>query len=186
MGAVQGVGQMGVHMQQMSVLGFGGSRSEDISAKAKPLGLLKHPTRHLFFTGKGGVGKTSLSTAVALYLADSGRKVLLVSTDAATNLDEMLGMELKNTPVPVPGCPACQVLNIDPDAAAESYRQRVQAQMAADASDQNAPRCANSCPAPAPPKLPRLTNLPRSCRSPTAPMTTSCLTPRPPATRCAC
>jgi len=51
---------------------------------------LDNPTRHLFFTGKGGVGKTSLSAATALSLADAGRKVLLVSTDAASNLDEML------------------------------------------------------------------------------------------------
>jgi arsenite-transporting ATPase len=100
-----------------------------------PLELLNHPTRHLFFTGKGGVGKTSLSTAVALYLADSGRRVLLVSTDAASNLDEMLGIELKNTPVPVPRAPNLWVLNIDPDNAAESYRQRVVDQMAADSSD---------------------------------------------------
>ena len=71
----------------------------------KPLTLLEQPTRYMFFTGKGGVGKTSLSTAVALYLADSGKKVLLVSTDTATNLDEMLGVELKNTPVPVPQVP---------------------------------------------------------------------------------
>jgi arsenite/tail-anchored protein-transporting ATPase len=69
--------------------------------RPKPLDLLNHPTCHLFFTGKGGVGKTSLSTAVALYLADSGKRVLLVSTDTATNLDEMLGVELKNTPVAV-------------------------------------------------------------------------------------
>jgi len=101
----------------------------------KPLELLNHPTRHLFFTGKGGVGKTSLSTAVALYLADSGKKVLLVSTDTATNLDEMLGVELKNTPVAVPQVPGLSVLNIDPDNAAEAYRQRVVAQMAADSSD---------------------------------------------------
>ncbi len=100
-----------------------------------PLELLNHPTRHLFFTGKGGVGKTSLSTAVALYLADSGKRVLLVSTDAASNLDEMLGIELKNTPVPVPRAPNLWVLNIDPDNAAESYRQRVVDQMAADSSD---------------------------------------------------
>lgn len=98
-------------------------------------GFLSAPTRHLFFTGKGGVGKTSLSTAAALALADSGKQVLLVSTDAASNLDEMLGIELRNTPVPVPGAPGLSVLNIDPDNAAESYRQRVLAQMDAGASE---------------------------------------------------
>jgi arsenite-transporting ATPase len=98
------------------------------------IGFLHHPTRHLFFTGKGGVGKTSLSAAAALTLADDDKKVLLVSTDAASNLDEMLGIELRNTPVPVPGAPGLSVLNIDPDNAAESYRQRVLAQMGANAS----------------------------------------------------
>ncbi len=97
--------------------------------------LLPHPTRHLFFTGKGGVGKTSLSTATAIALADAGRRVLLVSTDAASNLDEMLGIHLSNTPVPVPGVPGLSVLNIDPDVAAEHYRQRVLAQMGEQASE---------------------------------------------------
>ncbi len=95
------------------------------------LGFLTAPTRHLFFTGKGGVGKTSLSTATAITLADAGKKVLLISTDAASNLDEMLGVELRNTPTPVPGVPGLAVLNIDPDVAAETYRQRVLAQMEA-------------------------------------------------------
>ncbi|WP_442775175.1 arsenical pump-driving ATPase [Sphaerotilus montanus] len=99
------------------------------------LGLLQAPTRHLFFTGKGGVGKTSLSTACALALADAGRRVLLVSTDAASNLDEMLDIPLRNTPVPVPGAPGLSVLNIDPQAAAEAYRARVIGQMGADADD---------------------------------------------------
>lgn len=103
---------------------------------SKVPGFLRHPTRYLFFTGKGGVGKTSLSTAVALALADAGQKVLLVSTDAASNLDEMLGIELRNTPVPVPGAPGLSVLNIDPDNAAESYRRRVLAQMGVGASDE--------------------------------------------------
>jgi arsenite-transporting ATPase len=94
-----------------------------------PVGFLQQPSRHLFFTGKGGVGKTSLSAAAALKLADAGRRVLLVSTDPASNLDEMLGIELRNTPVPVPGAPGLSVLNIDPDTAAESYRQRVLAQL---------------------------------------------------------
>jgi len=100
----------------------------------KPLALLNNPTRHLFFTGKGGVGKTSLSAAVALHLADCGKKVLLVSTDSASNLDEMLGITLSNHPTPVPGAPGLSVLNIDPDAAAEAYRQRVVDQMARDAT----------------------------------------------------
>jgi arsenite-transporting ATPase len=98
-------------------------------------GFLNLPTRHLFFTGKGGVGKTSLSCATALKLADAGCKVLLVSTDAASNLDEMLGIALRNIATPVPGAPGLSVLNIDPDTAAESYRQRVLAQMGRDASD---------------------------------------------------
>ena len=100
-----------------------------------PLGLLLEPTRHLFFTGKGGVGKTSLSAATALALADAGKRVLLVSTDAASNLDEMLGIPLRNTPVPVPGAPGLSVLNIDPDTAAEAYRQRVLAQMEAGSTE---------------------------------------------------
>ena len=98
------------------------------------LGLLAQPTRFLFFTGKGGVGKTSLSTAAAIALADAGRQVLLVSTDAASNLDEMLGVPLSNQPVAVPGVPGLHMLNIDPDTAAESYRQRVLAQLEATAS----------------------------------------------------
>jgi len=103
--------------------------------RGQPMDLLNRPTRHLFFTGKGGVGKTSISTATALHLADAGKKVLLVSTDAASNLDEMLGIELRNQPVAVPGAPGLSVLNIDPDNAAESYRQRVVAQMEKDATD---------------------------------------------------
>lgn len=99
------------------------------------LRLLRHPTRYLFFTGKGGVGKTSLAAATALALADAGKSVLLVSTDAASNLDEILDVELHNTPTPVPGATGLQVLNIDPETAAEAYRQRVLAQMEATASD---------------------------------------------------
>ena len=93
------------------------------------MNLVPHPPRYLFFTGKGGVGKTSLSTATAIQLADQGRRVLLVSTDAASNLDEMLGVPLRNAPVPVPAVPGLSVLNIDPQVAADQYRQRVLAQM---------------------------------------------------------
>ncbi len=105
------------------------------STVSNTLQLLTAPTRYLFFTGKGGVGKTSVSAAVAIALADSGLNVLLVSTDAASNLDEMLGIELRNQPVPVPGVAGLSVLNIDPATAAHNYRARVVAQMAADTSD---------------------------------------------------
>ena len=90
---------------------------------------LSNPTRFLFFTGKGGVGKTSISTAVAITLADAGKRVLLVSTDAASNLDEMLNVKLSNHPVPVPNVKGLELINIDPDDAAQAYRQRVVDQM---------------------------------------------------------
>jgi len=101
-----------------------------------PIRLLDAPTKYLFFTGKGGVGKTSVSTAVSIALADSGKKVLLVSTDSASNLDEMLGVELRNQPVAVPGVAGLSVLNIDPEAAAQSYRVRVIEQMGPQASSE--------------------------------------------------
>ena len=56
------------------------------------------PSRYLFFTGKGGVGKTALACATALRLADAGKQVLLVSTDPASNLDEMLGARADEPP----------------------------------------------------------------------------------------
>jgi arsenite-transporting ATPase len=59
------------------------------------LSFLRDPCHFLFFTGKGGVGKTSLACAAAVALTDSGRSVLLVSTDPASNLDEMLGQRLR-------------------------------------------------------------------------------------------
>lgn len=95
---------------------------------------LCEPTRFMFFTGKGGVGKTSISTATAIILADAGKRVLLVSTDAASNLDEMLNVQLSNQAVPVPGVPGLALINIDPDAAAQAYRQRVIAQMGPNAT----------------------------------------------------
>ncbi|MEX0819002.1 MAG: arsenical pump-driving ATPase [Pirellulaceae bacterium] len=87
--------------------------------------VLKSPTRNLFFTGKGGVGKTSLGCATAIALADSGKRVLLVSTDPASNLDEVLGVQLSQEPTAVPGVPRLLALNIDPEAAARDYRERM-------------------------------------------------------------
>lgn len=83
------------------------------------------PSRYLFFTGKGGVGKTALACATAIRLADEGKRVLLVSTDPASNLDEMLGVTLSNRPTPIPGVAGLAALNIDPENAADEYRERV-------------------------------------------------------------
>jgi arsenite-transporting ATPase len=87
--------------------------------------LLRRAPRILFFTGKGGVGKTSVACATALALAGRGRRVLLVSTDPASNLDEVLQAELGATPRPIDGAPGLSALNIDPEATARAYRERV-------------------------------------------------------------
>ena len=99
------------------------------------LSLLNDPKRFLFFTGKGGVGKTSLSCAVALSLADQGKRVLLVSTDPASNLDEMLGITLTDRATAIPDAANLFALNIDPDKAAEDYRGRVLDQLGPQATD---------------------------------------------------
>jgi arsenite-transporting ATPase len=100
-----------------------------------PLGILSASARFVFFTGKGGVGKTSIACACALVLSDAGKRVLLVSTDPASNLDEMLGQALTNHPVAIPGAANLQAMNIDPEAAARDYRHRVIEQMAPESTE---------------------------------------------------
>ncbi|UZH54162.1 arsenical pump-driving ATPase [Salinimicrobium tongyeongense] len=84
-----------------------------------------HQTKYLFFTGKGGVGKTSLSCATAIKLADEGKKVLLVSTDPASNLQDVLQSEVYDKINPVDGVANLSAINIDPEVSAEEYRSRV-------------------------------------------------------------
>ena len=86
---------------------------------------LQDVPRYLFFTGKGGVGKTSLACATALQLAESGRSVLLVSTDPASNVGQVFGLEIGNRVVPVPAVPGLSALEIDPQQAAQGYRDRI-------------------------------------------------------------
>ncbi len=81
--------------------------------------------RILFLTGKGGVGKTSVACATSAALADQGKQVLLVSTDPASNLDEVLGMKLSSSPQKIPGIEGLSALNIDPAKAAAAYREEV-------------------------------------------------------------
>lgn len=82
-------------------------------------------TQFLFLTGKGGVGKTSTACAAAVALADSGKKVLLISTDPASNLQDVFGIELTSTPKAVPAVENLFASNIDPEASAKAYRESV-------------------------------------------------------------
>lgn len=90
------------------------------------LGFIEHATPMLFFTGKGGVGKTSLACAVGVALADRGKRVLLVSTDPASNLGQVFGVEVgEHEPTAISEALGLFVLNINPEAAAQSYRDRI-------------------------------------------------------------
>jgi len=86
---------------------------------------LERAPRNLFFTGKGGVGKTSVACATAIALAERGRRVLLVSTDPASNLDEVLETPLSGEPRAVTGVTGLYALNIDPETAAHAYREKM-------------------------------------------------------------
>lgn len=86
---------------------------------------LKQAPRFLFFTGKGGVGKTSIACATAIRLAESGRRVLLVSTDPASNVGQVFGIAIGNRITPVPAVANLAALEIDPQAAAQLYRERI-------------------------------------------------------------
>lgn len=81
--------------------------------------------RFLFFTGKGGVGKTSIACASAVALTREGKKVLLVSTDPASNVGQVFGLSIGNTITDVPAVPGLSALEIDPEQAADAYRERI-------------------------------------------------------------
>ena len=86
---------------------------------------LEAPPRFLFFTGKGGVGKTAVACAAALHLAGRAKRVLLVSTDPASNVGQVLGLAIGNTITPVDEVPGLSALEISPAQAAEAYRERI-------------------------------------------------------------
>jgi arsenite/tail-anchored protein-transporting ATPase len=81
-------------------------------------------TRYLFFTGKGGVGKTTIASAVAVALASAGKRTLVISTDPASNLDDVFGVAALPDPTPVPGVNGLYIANLDPELAAERFRER--------------------------------------------------------------
>ena len=86
---------------------------------------LSQPPRFLFFTGKGGVGKTSIACATSIQLAEAGKRVLLVSTDPASNVGQVFGISIGNHITAIPAVPRLAALEIDPQAAAQAYRDRI-------------------------------------------------------------
>lgn len=82
-------------------------------------------TKYLFFTGKGGVGKTSTACATAVSLADEGKKIMLISTDPASNLQDVFNTELNNKGVQIKEVPNLVVANFDPEHAAAEYKESV-------------------------------------------------------------
>ena len=89
------------------------------------MNFIDRPPPFLFFTGKGGVGKTSLACATALRFADQGKRVLLVSTDPASNVGQVFGVTIGNVLTPIKAVPGLAALEIDPEAAAQQYRDRI-------------------------------------------------------------
>ena len=87
--------------------------------------LLAKAPRFLFFTGKGGVGKTSMACTTAVGLTEMGKRILLISTDPASNLDEVLETKLGSTPTEVNGVSGLYAMNINPIDAAAEYRERM-------------------------------------------------------------
>lgn len=82
-------------------------------------------TKYMFFTGKGGVGKTTTACATAVKLANEDKKVLLVSTDPASNLQDVFNTELSNKYKPIEGIDNLSVANFDPVTAADEYMEFV-------------------------------------------------------------
>ena len=95
------------------------------AAASSGMKFLQQPPRFLFFTGKGGVGKTSIACATALELAAAGKRVLLVSTDPASNVGQVFAIKIGNKITAIPDVANLNALEIDPQAAAQAYRDRI-------------------------------------------------------------
>ncbi|HBQ2850248.1 TPA: arsenical pump-driving ATPase [Klebsiella quasipneumoniae subsp. quasipneumoniae] len=86
---------------------------------------LKDIPPFIFFTGKGGVGKTSLACATAVWLADQGKRTLLVSTDPASNVGQVFSQTIGHRITDISTVENLAAMEVDPMAAAQAYRDRV-------------------------------------------------------------
>jgi arsenite-transporting ATPase len=130
-------------------------------------------TPFLFFTGKGGVGKTTVASAAAVALGEAGRRVMVVSTDPASNLADVFGVAVGPAATAVPAARGVSVMNLDPDAAAAAYRERVIAPYRGVVSEDEIGRSRSSWRGSARSRWPPLISS-RSCSSsPTSPAATT-------------
>src|SRR5450759_4319957 len=112
--------------QSRQALAAAAASAADVNSSMQvPMRFLDQPPLFLFFTGKGGVGKTSLAWATAVCLADKGKRVLLVSTDPASNVGQVFGVTVGNVLTPIEAVPGLAAFEIDPEAAAQQYRNRI-------------------------------------------------------------
>ncbi len=86
---------------------------------------LQHPPRYLFFTGKGGVGETSIACATAIQLAEAGKMSFWSVPTRRPNVGQVFGVTIGNRMTPIPAVPRLSALEIDPEAAAHAYRERL-------------------------------------------------------------
>src|SRR5665647_1011032 len=86
---------------------------------------IKNETKYIFFSGKGGVGKSTMSCATALWLANKGYKTLLVTTDPAPNLGDIFEQEIGHKITPLDGVKNLFAIEIDPNIASDAYREKI-------------------------------------------------------------
>lgn len=82
-------------------------------------------TKYIFFSGKGGVGKTTMASATAIHYALSGKKTLIVTTDPASNLADVFEQEIGHKITPIKGIDKLYAMEIDPDEATREYKERI-------------------------------------------------------------
>lgn len=87
--------------------------------------MIEQNTRFIFFSGKGGVGKTSMAASTSVYYADEGKKTLIVTTDPASNLADVFQQEIGHKETPITGARNLWAMEIDPDKATEEYKERI-------------------------------------------------------------
>ncbi len=117
--------------------------------------------KFVFFTGKGGVGKTSLACATSLNLVAAGHRVLLVSTDPASNVGQVFETDIGNKITPIGSVSGLDAIEINPEEAAAGYRERIVGPMRGILPRMRCAASRNNYRVPAPLKLPPSMNSPR-------------------------